>query len=932
MSAPIQPVIPYHDLFKHMLNGVAYCRMVFDTKDNPVDFVYLYVNPAFEKITGLKQAAIINRRVTDAIPGIKTENPELFDTYGRVVLTGEPAEFEIYVKPLKRWLAVSAYRPKRGHFVAIFENITGRKLTEQALAASDAQARLLLALSNDGIMVHGMTPDGQPEPFIEVNESACQMLGYSRSELLKMSPADIDAPKNPDEIPVIDRLMSDGSVVFERFHIAKNGTRIPVEISSRIADVNGNKMVISIVRDIAERKKERMLLERLVAERTQELNDINLKLTQEIEQRALAQRALEASESHFRSLYEKLLVGYQSLDAEARFLEVNPAWLKTMGYAKEEVIGRWFGDFLAGDQASDFREKFKRFKERGEVETEFVLVRKNGSHALVSVTGRIDYDTLGAVRKTHCLIIDITERRRIEQEIYRLASFPLVNPNPIMRVSPQGELLFANNASRPLMEHWHARIGGLLPEELRAEITEAYSSGLVRNLEVTVGEQTYDIKLYPNFELGALNLYGIDISRRKKIARELEISEANYRMLFNNASDAMILWKSIGNNTWQIIEANRVACERYGYSRDEMLALTGQQLNAPGSYSSLSPAIEQMRRTGYATYELKHITKKGVVIPVEVYGHQFELNGDIVILAVVRDISERKRLEAEKEKYQDRLEAMVEERTRSLTEEIASRHRAEAELQRLYEHEKSLSYALKKQMDERVFFTRALVHELKTPLTPLLGSSEMLVNLAREEPLISLSRNVQSGAVKLRKRIDQLLDLAKGEVGLLKLKFAPVDLGNLLKELVSFISPSAVKKGLAIRLELPPSLPPIEGDRDYLYRVILNLLDNALKFTSSGGQVTIKAFVSGDAIEVWVSDTGIGIPKEKQERLFVPYSRVASDDTEFAGLGLGLSLCKNIIELHGGRIWIESQKDKGTTVRFTLPVIHPKQEKGETRS
>lgn len=1057
MSAPNQPDIPYPDLFKRMLNGVAYCRMIFDEHDHPVDFIYLYVNPSFEKITGLKKSSIINKRVTEAIPGIKTENPELFDIYGSVVLTGEPKEFEIFVRPLKKWLAVSAYRPRRGHFVAIFENITQRILTEQALATSDEKSGLLFDLSNDGIMIHGIAPDGRPGPFIEVNKSACKMLGYSKVELHSMTPADIDEPGSAADPPVVQNLLESGRVVFERIHIAKDGRRIPVEISSRKLDLNGQTYVvstvrditerkqtekalqeseqrfrllfesghdammyheigpkgkgnfievneaacrmlgysreellrmtpwdidqeidvrtafppkpdkqgkvifesthrkkdgvlipvevssqiitsnekryaISIVRDISEKKQQRQRLEQMVAERTLELTEANTRLTSEIEQRTQAQRALEASEAHFRTLYEKLPVGYQSLNADGLFLDVNPAWLKTLGYSKEEVIGRWFVDFLVEGQAEDFRERFKRFKERGEVETEFVLVRKDGTHALVSVTGRIDYDASGAVRKTHCLVIDITERRRIEQEIYRLASFPLVNPNPIMRVSPQGELLFANNASRPLMEHWHTRIGGVLPPPWQTDIAEAYSSGAVRDLEISIGEQTFDIKIYPNTELGALNLYGIDISRRKQIARELKVSEANYRMLFDNASDAMILWKYVVDNTWRIIEVNRVACERYGYTRDEMLALTGQQLNAPGTYSSMGPAIEHMNRTGYATYELKHITRTGTIIPVEVYGHQFELGGDKVVLAVVRDISVRKKIEAEKEKYQDQLEAMVEERTRSLTREIESRHKAEVELQRLYEHEKSLSYALKKQMDERIFFTRALVHELKTPLTPLLGSSEMLVNLAQEEPLISLSRNVQSGAIKLRKRIDQLLDLAKGEVGLLKLRVAPFDLGNLLKEIVTFISPSAVKKGLAIRLELPPSLPSIQGDRDYLYRVILNLLDNALKFTPGGGQVTVKANIAGEAVEVEVKDTGVGIPQEKQDRLFVPYSRVASDDAEFAGLGLGLSLCKNIIELHGGSIWIESQKDQGTTVRFTLPAGSQNQGKGEPHS
>ncbi len=1038
--------------------------------------------------------------MSEALPGLREDNPELLEKYGHVVKTGEPVYFEVYVKSLRVWLAVSAYRPRKNHFIAIFDNITERKNVEKALRDSEQRFKGFFNLSNDGAMVHGMLPDGTPTPFVEVNEAACQMLGYSREELLTMTPMDIDAPHAADDIPVTPTIMSGGRVVFERTHIAKDGRRIPVEISSRIIELDEKPYAISMVRDITERKLAKVRLEKTVNQRTEQLNETNAQLAGEIVQRRHIEEALKtsnvfleianrdadvrtllddfigeikkftqcsavairlldtngnipyqahcgfidgfyekenalsiksdacmcinvikgttapilpyyteggsffmnattrflaavpetekgitrnvcnafgyesvalipirsgtsivglihladekegmvpldnvqqleriaiqlgsslerawlteklkSSEEYFRSLYEKLPVGYQSLDADGYFLEVNPAWLKILGYAKDEIIGRWFGDLLIPEQVALFKERFPQFKAKGEVETEFVMVRKDGSRALISVTGKIDYDQHGNVRKTHCLMIDITERRRIEKEIYLLASMPLVNPNPIMRASPKGDLLFANNGSRPLLESWNTRIGGLLPEYWRDEIWSIFATGLMKDFEIEVAGRFYDLKIFPNPELGTLNIYGLDITRRKHIAHELEVSEANYRMLFDNASDAMILWEMEEGGVFRVKEANKVALERYGYSRDELIGMAGNDLNTVDSYKNVQVAVKQMMDTGYATYELTHVTKDGRLIPSEVYGHSFHLSGKTVVLAVVRDISERKKADDEKALYQRQLEKMVEDRTRSLTEEVASRHEAEKEINQLYQHELALREALQKQIKERVFFTRALVHELKTPLTPLLGSSEMLTNLAREEPFISLSQNVYSGAVKLRKRIDQLLDLAKGEVGLLKLKLAPVDLAALISETATYVSPSAVKRRLAVRVELPVELPIVQGDRDYLHRVLLNLLDNALKYTHGGGQVTIGASVDEGMVTVEVRDTGIGIPPEKQDRLFIPYSRVVADEASFAGLGLGLALCKTIIELHGGRIWIESEKDKGTIVHFTLP-------------
>ena len=512
---------------------------------------------------------------------------------------------------------------------------------------------------------------------------------------------------------------------------------------------------------------------------------------------------------------------------------------------------------------------------------------------------------------------ELTDANR---KLVELASFPTVNPNPVMRVSPHGEVMFANEASKPILECWKTRTGGLLQGDWLARIRTIFDSGTTEVIEIECQGRYYDLTVFPSAALGFLNLYAMDISRRKGIARELETSEANYRMLFNNASDAMILWEKQEDGTFRIKEANQVACQRYGYSYEEMLILTGSDLNTPDSYAGARRAADQLMKTGYATYELTHVTKDGRLIPSEVYGHIFEHEGKTVVLAVVRDITERKQAEAEKARYQEQLEGLVSERTRLLTTEIMSRQRAEAELRVLYQREHSLSEKLQKQIDERVFFTRALVHELKTPLTPLLGSSEMLLALAREEPTISLIKNVHNGALKLNKRIEQLLDLAKGEVGILKLKHLPVNIIGLIGDTVTYVTPAAAKKGLTIHTDLPSAIPLARGDREYLSRVTLNLLDNAIKFTDEGGRILARAGLQDNMILVEVSDTGRGISAGRQKQLFIPYSRMDGHEAEFEGLGLGLAMCKTIIELHGGSIWVESQKGKGTTVRFTIPV------------
>jgi PAS domain S-box-containing protein len=123
----------YHSLFTNMLDGFAYCKMIFNREGKPVDFVYLEVNDAFEVLTGLKKESVVGKNVTEAIPGIKEVNPELFEIYGRVASSGKQEKFDVFFKPLGSWLAISVYSPEKGYFAAVFDNITERKKAEEAL-------------------------------------------------------------------------------------------------------------------------------------------------------------------------------------------------------------------------------------------------------------------------------------------------------------------------------------------------------------------------------------------------------------------------------------------------------------------------------------------------------------------------------------------------------------------------------------------------------------------------------------------------------------------------------------------------------------------------------------------------------------------------------------------------------------------------------
>ncbi len=252
--------------------------------------------------------------------------------------------------------------------------------------------------------------------------------------------------------------------------------------------------------------------------------------------------------------------------------------------------------------------------------------------------------------------------------------------------------------------------------------------------------------------------------------------------------------------------------------------------------------------------------------------------------------------------------------------DITERKEAERKIEELYAQEKELRQNLEEEMAWRVDFTRALVHELKTPLTPILAAGEMLQDEVHEAPLLKLIDNIRRSASTMSTRIDTLLDLARGEMDMLELDYTKVDIMKLVNQVYDEMSPMAARQNLSITADFPTSLPQVWADEGRLEQVMTNLLTNAFKWSPDEGQVIFKAMTTDDGLRVEVKDNGPGIAKENQNKIFEAYYRVQSNTPRIGGLGLGLALCKTIIETHKGKIGVDSEEGKGSTFFFTIPL------------
>lgn len=283
--------------------------------------------------------------------------------------------------------------------------------------------------------------------------------------------------------------------------------------------------------------------------------------------------------------------------------------------------------------------------------------------------------------------------------------------------------------------------------------------------------------------------------------------------------------------------------------------------------------------------------------------------------------------EAEMEKKKQELEKL----NRQLQKEIVEREKVEESLRQSNKRLKELD---KMKSD----FTSTVSHELRTPLTSVIGFSKIIKKKFKEVvvPLIKtddiktdktikqIEDNLNiiiSEGERLTDLINDVLDIAKMEAGKIEWKMEPISVSEIIERAVASTSALFECKGLNVIKDIEDCLPEIIGDRDRLIQTVINLLSNAVKFTEKGA-VTVRAKRGGDAwITVSIIDTGVGIAKDNYEKIFEKFKQVGDTLTDKPmGTGLGLPICKQIIEHHGGNIWVESELGKGSNFSFTLPI------------
>src|SRR5262249_51821577 len=220
-------------------------------------------------------------------------------------------------------------------------------------------------------------------------------------------------------------------------------------------------------------------------------------------------------------------------------------------------------------------------------------------------------------------------------------------------------------------------------------------------------------------------------------------------------------------------------------------------------------------------------------------------------------------------------------------------------------------------------FLANMSHELRTPLNAIIGFSEVLsermfgeLNEKQEEYL----KDIYASGTHLLSLINDILDLSKIEAGRMELELSDLHLPTALDSALTLVRERAGRRGIELQMNVDSRLGQVRADERKVRQVVLNLLSNAIKFTPEGGRIEVRATPQDGLVEVSVSDTGVGIAPEDQEAVFEEFRQVGTADKKVEGTGLGLTLCRKFVELHGGRIWVKSELGTGSTFTFSLPL------------
>lgn len=745
---------------------------------------------------------------------------------------------------------------------------------------SEKAYRRLAEYSADAIYVSDK--DGN---IIDVNQAAFASTGYDKNELLQMKVWDVDTSTTSARFYRFwEDFEENEPVLLESEHKRKDGTYFPVEINTLKYMEDGEQYYYGIARDVSDRK----------------------------------QGEYEAS-IILKTLFDGVLI----MDLGNNILRSNPAASEMLGYTSMEMENMCIWQIDVYHDKQRIEEIVAALKHKGGNKFETKYQRKDGRILDVEVSASyIDSDG----EKIVSFFRDVTERKETERQLLLakesvdkaakrqkeiLAAVPAVVY--VCNVDSEFSATFVSENIRLITGHTPAdfmRRPGFWIENIHPDDKARVVSDLEQLYEIGLLQHEYRFRcadasyiwVYDSVRLkrdamgNPLECVGsmLDITESKKAEEQLKSEMIRRSVLMEQSNDGILFI----NEEHRIIESNKRFAEMLGYTQEEVLGLYTWEYEGIMKEEDIRREFDNLSKISMV-FETVHRRKDGSMLDVEVSVSGTNRLGDQIVMAIVRDISERKQLEA---------------RLIKAKEQAESSNRAKS------------------------MFLANMSHELRTPLNGIMGVHQLLsaTNLNQEQQHY-VSMAIQS-AKRLTSLLGDILDLSRVEAGRMDILDRPFRPAELFDTVDQLFSPMCRQKGVALRFHPDPRVPEmLAGDPSRMQQILNNIVGNAVKFTESGSiDVYMYALPAPDEhrarVLFSISDTGLGIEDKSLETLFDSFTQADESYTRrYQGAGLGLAIVKQLVKLMGGNMAVESEPGEGTTfhIGMTFDLVEEDAQEGE---
>jgi len=848
-------------------------ELLESTINNMPDCIYL--KDKNHKFTKVNKAKADRAKTTPEKMIGKTEHDFFPEEYAKTSIVDEKKVMEsgkpivnkiervVDSQGIEHWVSATKIPryAKNGQIIGIFG--INRDITD--IKKSEEKYERLVNSSPDYIIE--MDENGI---IIELNPAMSKSLGVARDVAIGKKLSDI-LPKKVFEkrAEIAKKVMKENKIYVDE---DKRSGKYFHNIYVPIINSNGTKSVQCIARDITEKNK--------------------------------IQQALIDSEKRYRELFENAIDPIIVLDKNGFFVDINKQTSEFLKYKREELIGKRFDKtkILDGESLKKTLQNFqKRIKGEEVPPYEIIAVSKDGEKIPAEINANVIHDGEKIVGDL-VILRDISERHSREKikkdldESERKFRDIFDATSDFLIYLEKGIILDINGAAMKLCNLGKRDVIGkkisVLEKFFSEEDMEKHYNAIelsnngsdVTDYEAEL-ENHNGIKyaflfssdcIHDHGEIKGILIRGKDMTQRHRAWEELVKLEEKYRVLAETSADGVVTIDALGRLTYVNPSFEKMLNRR----KSQVLAtMLRDYLSEDSVYFFQQVFIDSRKKDEkIENVELELVHVNGDIVPIEVNIAPFKKDEEFAgMVCTIRDITERRKVEDE----------------------------------------------LKKSERLKTEFMNIAAHELKSPVTPIKGYLDLIISDEESPDKIKNWAKVSlRNSERLLRLVNDILDVSRLDTDTMSFEMIKLPIIEILDEIAEDMKPPVEGKGLKFITEIPRDLPKIMGDRHRLSQVLKNLLVNALKFTDNGS-ISIIAEKQKENILIKIADTGIGISEDEVKKVFNKfYQAYTGDDRKNEGTGLGLFICREIIQKHNGNIWVESKLGKGSTFYIKIPYLH----------